>query len=78
MCCAARHADASESAPHRTVTAMLYLNPDWQQGFGGELCLYNHSQGEQVADQVLKFCCKRSGMSSKQISTPPAEGLTPQ
>ena len=43
---AAKHADASESAPSRTVTAILYLNPDWHQGHGGELCLYNHSEGE--------------------------------
>ena len=44
--CAARHADASESAPYRIVTAILYLNSFWHQGSGGELCIYNHSQGE--------------------------------
>ena len=50
--CAAKHADASESAPRRSVLAILYLNPDWHQGSGGELCLYNYSQGEQ-ADACL-------------------------
>lgn len=47
---AARHADASPSAPRRSVTAVLYLNPGrWDAARdGGGLRLYNHSAGACV------------------------------
>ena len=38
-----RHRDASASVPHRTVTAIAYLNPKWIAGDGGALCVYTHS-----------------------------------
>eukprot|EP00879_Flechtneria_rotunda_P018527 GHRR01019440.1.p1 GENE.GHRR01019440.1~~GHRR01019440.1.p1 ORF type:complete len:449 (+),score=168.94 GHRR01019440.1:347-1693(+) len=38
----ARHADASDAVPGRTVSALLYLNSDWDaQVDGGQLVLYN-------------------------------------
>ena len=46
---AARHADASGSAPNRTLTAVLYLNHEWDAAnHGGHLCIYNHSKGEHA------------------------------
>lgn len=35
-----RHADVSVAVPHRRVTAIMYLNPEWAQGDGGELVLH--------------------------------------
>jgi Rps23 Pro-64 3,4-dihydroxylase Tpa1-like proline 4-hydroxylase len=36
-----RHTDRSDSCPGRTLTAILYLNPNWEPvHWGGELCLY--------------------------------------
>jgi len=52
---AERHADASSSAPHRAVTAVLYLNPGrWDAARdGGELRLFNHNLGACVPPQPL-------------------------
>ena len=38
--CFPLHYDSDESVDSRRVTAILYLNPDWQDGDGGELKLY--------------------------------------
>ena len=39
---AVRHTDRSGSAAARRVTAILYLNPDWDPtSHGGRLCLYH-------------------------------------
>ena len=46
-CSAARHADASGSAPDRTLTAIIYLNDRWDaSAHGGQLCVYNVSESE--------------------------------
>ena len=38
--CFPLHYDSDESVDSRRITAILYLNPDWQSGDGGELKLY--------------------------------------
>ena len=38
--CFPLHYDSDETVDNRRITAILYLNPDWQQGDGGELKLY--------------------------------------
>ena len=35
------HYDGFKNSSNRIVSSILYLNPDWQQQDGGELCLYN-------------------------------------
>ena len=35
-----RHLDVFRDAPERTVTCILYLNPQWQPGHGGELRIF--------------------------------------
>jgi len=35
-----RHSDVSAVMSHRRVTAIFYLNPDWEPSHGGELVLY--------------------------------------
>ncbi|KAA6427899.1 MAG: c transferase [Trebouxia sp. A1-2] len=43
-----RHADASDSSPARSLTAIYYLNPDWDSKLhGGQLCLYHKPTGDQ-------------------------------
>ncbi|KAL0023769.1 hypothetical protein WJX77_003977 [Trebouxia sp. C0004] len=43
-----RHADASDSSPARSLTAIYYLNPDWDSTLnGGQLCLYCKPTGDQ-------------------------------
>ena len=41
-----RHTDRSDSSPQRRVTALYYLNPDWDEGeMGGQLRLYLRGGG---------------------------------
>lgn len=49
-----RHTDASSSAPDRTVTALLYLNPEWdaQVGNGSALCNSNRVPLLQLYDSI--------------------------
>lgn len=36
----AKHIDQHANTRSRTLSIILYLNPDWQSGHGGELCIY--------------------------------------
>lgn len=50
-----RHRDAfptddPEDTHQRRVTAILYLNPGWTPGHGGELKIYGHSNGNGMTD----------------------------
>jgi len=38
--CFPLHYDSDETVDNRRITAILYLNSDWEQGDGGELKLY--------------------------------------
>ena len=38
--CFPLHYDSDETLDNRRIIAILYLNPDWQEGDGGELQLY--------------------------------------
>lgn len=40
-----RHRDRSPSSPHRTVTVLCYLNPDWTPDDGGQLRLFPKTGG---------------------------------
>ncbi|WP_193212961.1 2OG-Fe(II) oxygenase [Luteolibacter marinus] len=46
------HLDRHAGTQDRIVTAILYLNPDWQPGDGGELKLWT-SPGDKEGDFVL-------------------------
>lgn len=43
----ARHIDQHRDQPHRSITLILYLTPDWQADDGGELCLYHPDDPER-------------------------------
>lgn len=37
----AQHIDQHKNTGFRKLSLVLYLNPDWQPGHGGELCIYD-------------------------------------
>ncbi|MCP5558604.1 MAG: 2OG-Fe(II) oxygenase [Verrucomicrobiaceae bacterium] len=46
------HLDRHSGTNHRVITTILYLNPDWQPGDGGELKLWT-TAGEKSGDFVI-------------------------
>lgn len=46
-----KHWDSFRGAANRMVTTVAYLNPDWQDNWGGELVMYDE-QDSQVIGQV--------------------------
>ena len=57
-CSAARHADASGSAPDRTLTAIVYLNDGWDASAqGGKLCMYNITKSEASVAALHACLC---------------------
>lgn len=44
-----KHSDAFKGQANRIVTTVLYLNPDWQKQWGGELVIYDETGEEQIA-----------------------------
>lgn len=51
-----RHLDSFRGAANRVVSAVIYLNENWQTGDGGELVLYAES-----GDEVLATIVPRAG-----------------
>lgn len=43
----ARHLDQHRNQPHRRITLVLYLTPEWHLDDGGELCLYRPDNPQQ-------------------------------
>jgi SM-20-related protein len=52
-----RHKDALEGAQNRRLTAIVYLNPDWEPSHGGQLQLHSvpPAQVAPVLGQVVVF-----------------------
>lgn len=44
-----KHLDSFRGRANRMVTTVLYLNPDWQPEWGGELVLYNEDSSAKLA-----------------------------
>jgi SM-20-related protein len=44
-----KHLDSFRGNANRMVTTVLYLNPNWQAGLGGELVIYNEESTETLA-----------------------------
>jgi SM-20-related protein len=47
----AKHVDALQGAKNRVLSSVLYLNPDWQNGNGGELLLFT-ADGNTVLETL--------------------------
>jgi SM-20-related protein len=54
-----RHLDAFKGKSNRSVTTVLYLNPEWQSTDGGELVIYDPVDEDD--DTVLKSLSPRFG-----------------
>ena len=48
------HLDRHAGTSHRVVTTILYLNPDWQPGDGGELKLWTTPEGKAGAFLLIE------------------------
>lgn len=44
-----KHRDSFRGNANRMVTTVLYLNPNWQDDWGGELVIYNEESTEKLA-----------------------------
>jgi SM-20-related protein len=66
------HLDSDESVDSRRVSAIVYLNPMWKEGDGGELRLYpswdNFLDIQPVNDRLVLFPSCR--MPHRQVTTP--------
>lgn len=58
----ARHRDRFRDQDTRQVSLVLYLNPNWQVGDGGELCLYHQGQTTEVCPRNNTLVCFLSDM----------------
>ena len=47
-----RHVDQHVASSARKISLVLYLNPDWQQGDGGELCIYDTHNPEHETARI--------------------------
>ncbi|NVK05133.1 MAG: 2OG-Fe(II) oxygenase [Flavobacteriia bacterium] len=64
----ARHADRFRANPHRVVSFVLYLNPTWSEGDGGELMIYPESGDEiKIAPELGKLVCFRSELEHEVL-----------
>ncbi len=52
-----RHVDQHVASSARKISLVLYLNPDWQDGDGGELCIYD----PQAPDTEIARIAPRMG-----------------
>lgn len=44
-----KHLDSFRGKANRMVTTVLYLNPDWQAEWGGQLVIYNEDSSQKLA-----------------------------
>ncbi|MCE9678751.1 2OG-Fe(II) oxygenase [Shewanella sp. AS1] len=50
-----KHLDAFKGRSNRKLTAILYLNKEWQKGDGGELLMYQHQEIDPFARVEPRF-----------------------
>lgn len=60
------HLDQHQGQPHRQITLILYLNPEWGEKDGGELCMYcleDHStETQRIRPHPGRVVLFRSGL----------------
>lgn len=67
-----KHIDAFKGSSVRVLSSILYLNPDWKLGDGGELIIYS-SQGDSILETITPTFCKQIFFLSQEF---PHEVLT--
>ncbi|KAB2806831.1 2OG-Fe(II) oxygenase [Phaeocystidibacter luteus] len=64
----ARHADRFKNNPHRIVSSVLYLNPDWEEADGGQLVIYQEDGKEvSILPEAGKLVCFRSELEHEVL-----------
>lgn len=48
-----KHIDQHRGTPHRKISLVLYLNPQWSAQDGGELCLYSAEDDNVLIQKIL-------------------------
>ncbi|BCN92541.1 prolyl 4-hydroxylase subunit alpha [Thiomicrorhabdus immobilis] len=61
-----KHLDSFKGQANRMVSSVLYLNPDWQPDWGGELVIYNEEDNAEIA-RVLPEMGKLVVFMSEQM-----------
>ncbi|TNE31500.1 MAG: 2OG-Fe(II) oxygenase [Bacteroidetes bacterium] len=57
----ARHSDRFKNNPHRVISFVLYLNPDWEEEDGGQLAIYLEGKDPvYILPEAGKLVCFRS------------------
>ena len=68
-----KHIDQHAHTAYRKITFILYLNPQWQPGDGGELLIFDPQNPEQVLTQIQplfgRFILFRSEVFPHQVAT---------
>ena len=49
----AKHFDQHQGQQQRKISLVLYLNPDWTEADGGELCLYDSQDENRALQHIL-------------------------
>ncbi|MFY0700810.1 MAG: 2OG-Fe(II) oxygenase [Bermanella sp.] len=47
-----KHVDAFKGQANRRLSTVLYLNPNWQTQYGGELVVFDEQQSEHIIEKV--------------------------
>lgn len=61
-----KHLDSFKGQANRMISSVLYLNPDWQADWGGELVIYNEQDNAEIA-RVLPEMGKLVVFMSEQM-----------
>jgi SM-20-related protein len=62
-----RHLDQFKKDDHRILSAICYLNKDWQESDGGNLRLYTNTGSIDVAPLAGRLVCFRSDMLEHEV-----------
>jgi SM-20-related protein len=62
-----RHLDQFKSDDHRKLSAICYLNNDWQEEHGGQLRMYLPSGSQDVFPVAGRLVCFRSEMIEHEV-----------
>ncbi len=62
-----RHIDQFKDNQNRAFTMIMYLNPYWKKGDGGELCIYQNNQATLVTPNYRKGVFFKSNQLEHEV-----------
>lgn len=63
----ARHLDQFRDTGNRIFSVILYLNPDWEPGHGGEFRVHEETRHFDIAPLMGRLVCFRSDMIEHEV-----------